>query len=436
MPVYRPKRYAATVCAASLFQKVRAVTPIDSSPAPEPGLSPVKTLLMAMAAGVAVANIYYNQPMLGVIEREFPNSASIGLIPTATQLGYAAGLLLLVPLGDLTDRRRLIVLQFIVLAATLAIAALAPTAAILIAASLLLGASATVAQQIVPFAATLAAPERRGRTLGVVIAGLLCGILFSRTLAGFMASHGGWRAMFWLGIPLALAAAATMARILPRNHPHENLSYGRSLASLGALWRDEPALRGAALMQAALFASFTVFWTILALHLEAPAFGLGPEVAGLFGILGAVGILAAPVAGRLADKRGPHLVIYIGAGATLASWLVFGLWDVMAGLVVGVVLLDFGMQSALVSNQHIVFALRPEARSRINTLFMTTMFLGGAFGSAGATLAWDFGGWPAVSVFGGLLSVAAILVKLGTRTAPHGHGGLDRPLAAPQEAAH
>ncbi len=396
-----------------------------------PGLGPVKTLAMAMAAGIAVANIYYNQPMLAVIERDFPNSAGIGLIPTATQLGYAAGLLLLVPLGDLTDRRRLIVIQFIMLAATLVIAALAPSAGVLIAASLLVGASSTVAQQIVPFAASLAAPERRGRTLGTVIAGLLCGILFSRTLAGFVASHAGWREMFWLGIPLALIGAASMALLLPRNHPHADLGYGRSLLSLVALWREEPALRSAALTQAALFASFTVFWTILALHLEEPAFGLGPEVAGLFGILGAAGILAAPIAGRLADHRGPHLVIYLGAAATLASWLLFGLWDVMTGLIIGVVLLDFGMQSALVSNQHIVFALRPEARSRLNTVFMTAMFLGGAAGSAGATFAWGLGGWAAVSLFGGLLSVLALVLKVTT------HRAAWHPAAsAPTELPH
>ncbi len=385
-----------------------------------------------MAAGIAVANIYYNQPMLAVMEAEFPNSAGIGLIPTATQLGYAVGLLLLVPLGDLTERRRLIVVQFCVLAATLVIAALAPTAGVLVAASLLVGASSTVAQQIVPFAATLAAPERRGRTLGVVIAGVLCGILFSRTLAGFVAAHGGWREMFWLGIPLALVGAGSMALILPRSRPHGDLSYGASLLSLGALWREEPTLRSAALIQAALFASFTVFWTILALHLGEPAFHLGPEAAGLFGILGAVGILAAPIAGRLADHRGPHMVIYLGAAATLASWLVFGLWDVMAGLVLGVVLLDFGMQSALVSNQHIVFALRPEARSRINTVFMTAMFLGGAAGSAGATVAWGLGGWGAVSVFGGLLSSLAVALKVITdrsRVAPLAHPA---PLGAGQ----
>jgi predicted MFS family arabinose efflux permease len=371
---------------------------------------------MAIAAGIAVANIYYNQPMLGVIERAFPDSPGTGLIPTATQLGYAAGLVLLVPLGDLMDRRRLIVVQFTILALALIGSALAPTDGALIVASALLGASATVAQQIIPFAASLAAPAERGRTIGTVMSGLLCGILLSRTLAGFVAAHFGWQEMFWLGAPLALFAAGLMATFLPRNHPHADVRYGAALISLAYLWRKEPRLRGATKAQAALFASFTAFWTILALHLQEPTFHLGADIAGLFGIVGAVGVLTAPVAGRLADRRGPHLAIGIGAALTLASWLIFGLWDRVPGLVIGVVVLDLGVQSALVSHQHVVFALRPEARNRLNTIFMTGMFLGGAIGSAGATLAWQLGAWNGVCAFGAIAAILAIALRIGQRS--------------------
>lgn len=370
------------------------------------------TLVMALACGIAVANIYYNQPLLGIIARDFPGSSLVGLIPTATQLGYAAGLFLLVPLGDLLNRRRLIVGQFIILGAALAAAALAPTAGFLVIASLLVGAGSTVAQQIVPFAASLASPEVRGRTLGTVMAGLLCGILFSRTLAGFIGTHGGWREMFWLGLPLALASALAMAALLPRHHTPSTIGYGAALKSLAQLWRQEPALRTATLTQAALFASFTVFWTILALHLQQPTFGLGADVAGLFGVVGAVGVMAAPLAGRLADRKGPQLVITLGAALTLASWAVFGLADNLIGLVVGVILLDFGVQSAMVSHQHIIYALRPEARNRLNTIFMTGMFLGGSFGSASATAAWTMGGWSAVSGLGAALGIAGLLLRL------------------------
>jgi len=335
-------------------------------------------------------------------------------VPTATQLGYAAGLFLLVPLGDLIERKRLIVFQFGGLAVALAIAAVAPGAAMVILASLLVGVLSTVAQQIVPLAAHLSTPERRGATVGTVMAGLLCGILLSRTLAGFVATHGGWREMFWLGVPMALGAGALMAAVLPRSAPDTTHSYGSLIGSLGGLWSEFAALRKAAATQALLFAGFSAFWTILALRLQGPPFSLGADVAGLFGIVAAVGVLAAPVAGRISDRHGPHLVILLGAILTLAAWVVFGVFGSIAGLIVGVVLLDFGVQSALVSNQHVIYALRPEARARLNTIFMGAMFLGGAAGSASATFAWSMGGWTALVGLGVAFSVVGVLVQLAT----------------------
>jgi len=378
------------------------------------GLGRGLTLAMAVAAGLGVANIYYNQPMLGVIQRDFPGDAATSLVPTATQLGYALGLLLLVPVGDLMDRRKLIVFQFLVLAVSLAGAALAPSAALLVVASLLVGVASTVAQHIIPFAAALAAPERRGQTVGTAMGGLLCGILLSRTLAGLVATHWGWRQMFELALPLALAGAGLMAARLPRDAVRPHLSYGAALGSLGGLWRGEKSLRRATAVQAALFGAFSAFWTILALHLEQPSIHLGADVAGLFGIVGAVGVLAAPVAGRLADRHGPGRVILVGAASVLVSWLAIGLWDGLAGLVVGIIVLDFGVQSAMVSNQHIVYALRPEARGRLNTLYMTGMFLGGSTGSAGAMLAWRLGGWAAVCAWGAGLSLMALALSFSS----------------------
>jgi predicted MFS family arabinose efflux permease len=384
---------------------------------PSSSLSFGMTLVMAIACGVAAANIYYNQPILGIMESAFPAQATvIGLVPTATQLGFAVGLLLLVPLGDRFDRRRLILIQLAALALSLAATAVAPDAWSLVVSSVLVGATSSVAQQIVPFAAELAEPNRRGTTIGIVMSGLLCGILLGRVLAGAVGDHYGWRAMFWLGFFLAVAVGLLLAPVLPRGRPKTRESYGALLKSLAILWREEPELRRATVIQGCLFGSFSALWTILALQLDA-RYHLGAEIAGLFGIIGAVGVLFAPIAGRIADRRGPHAVIGLGSVIMLTSWVVFAVWGMIAGLIVGVLLLDFSEQGALVSNQHIIYALRPEARNRLNTIFMGGTFLGGAVGSAGTSLARQFGGWTAVCTFGAALVAIALCLHACGRVA-------------------
>lgn len=380
------------------------------------GALPGRTLFaMAVATGLAVANIYYNQPMLGVMSESLHDTRVSGWIPTLTQLGYASGLLFLLPLGDMLERRRLIVVQFLVLALALVVMASAPGLVVLAVASVLVGAAATVAQHIVPFAAILSAPEKRGAAIGSVMSGLFTGILLSRTLAGLVSSVAGWRFMFWLAVPVALLGAVLMARSLPTHYPPRKVRYRSLLASLVHLWRREPVLRRAATTQALLFASFSALWTTLALRLAEPPLHLGAATAGLFGIVGAVGVAMAPVAGRMADRRGPAPVIALGAAATLVAWIVFGTWPGLVGLIAGVIVLDFGVQIALVSNQHVIYGLHPEYKSRLNTLFMTTMFVGGALGSLAASIAWHHGGWFAVCVLGGVLPVGALLLGFARR---------------------
>ncbi|MDE2466273.1 MAG: MFS transporter [Alphaproteobacteria bacterium] len=369
----------------------------------------VPTFEMAAACGVAVANIYYNQPLLGLITARFAHSAIAAAIPTATQLGYALGLLLLVPLGDLMERRRLIVTQFLVLALTLVAAAAAPSAPALALASLLVGLASAVAQQIVPFAASLAPHTRRGAVIGTVMSGLLAGILLSRTLSGFVGAAAGWRAAFWIGVPLALAAAAVMRWRLPRSAPAAGLPYHYALGSLLHLWRSQPVLREATYIQAALFGSFSVFWTVLALHLQEPVFGLGPAAAGLFGLVGVAGILAAPIAGRVADRRGARAVATMGCTLALISWMFFGLITSLLAMIAGIFLFDAGVQATLVANQHRIYALDPQARNRLNTVFMTGMFVGGAIGSAGAATIYLHFGWAVLCLFGALLALISTL---------------------------
>lgn len=378
-----------------------------SQPAPK-----IPTIAMAVATGVGVSGLYFNQPLLAMIEHAFPFSQAARFIPSGTQLGYCAGLILFLPLGDLIDRRRLIVTQFCFLCLALLFAAQARSAPWLLLASFLVGAGSSVAQQIVPFAATLASDENRGAIVGKVMSGLLCGILLGRTVAGFVATWFGWRAAFGLAIPAMAAAGVLMAMTLPKHAPVSRLSYRKALASLADLWEDEPVLRRAAITQGCLFGSFSVFWTVLSLRLQEPLFHLGADAAGLFALLGVAGIMAAPVSGHIADKRGPGLVVILGALTCLASWLPFALWPHVLGLMLGVTLLDLGVQAAVVSNQHKIYRLRPDARGRVNTLFMSGIFIGGTIGSAGASTLYHIAGWSAVCLFGAAMASLAITLQV------------------------
>lgn len=375
--------------------------------------------VMAVVCGVFVSNVYYNQPLLELLYRTFPQATGLAsLVPTVTQLGFACGLFFLVPLGDRIDRRKLILGQAAALVLALMCLATAPNAWVLVLASAVVGVSASVAQQIVPFAAELATPSRRGQAVGIVMSGVLCGLLLGRAFGGFVGEQWGWRVTYWVGGILTALAWLLLLVKLPHSKPQADYGYSSLMRSLIVLWREEPLLRRATCIQAVLFGSFMGLWTILALHLH-KAYSLGAEVAGLMGIVGAAGVLIAPLAGRAADHRGPHAIIGLGCLIMLLSYPIFGLWGSLIGLIVGVFLLDIGEQLALISNQHVIYALRPEARSRLNTLFMSGMFVGGATGSWGAGVSWRLGGWNAACVFLGVLALIGIALHFRGRLSIH-----------------
>lgn len=386
------------------------MAPVEARPeSPASHYSRGLLLLLATIAGVSVANIYYNQPLLDSLRASFPGSASwIGVVPTATQLGYAAGMLLLAPLGDRFDRKRLILLQIAGLSLALAGAAFAPALGVLAVASLAIGVLATIAQQAVPFSAELAPAAKRGHAVGTVMSGLLLGILLARTAAGSIGEYFGWRAVFAASLVAQLALAVVVAMRLPSSKPTSTLPYGKLLASMWHLTRELPGLRESSFTGAALFAAFSAFWSVLTLLLAGAPFHMGPQVAGLFGIVGAAGALAAPLAGRFADARGPRTILSLSIALVAISFVIFGLSSTsIAGLIVGVLVLDVGVQAAQISNQSRIYALKPEARSRINTVYMVCYFIGGATGSAVGAFAWRMVGWTGVCVAGLVFALAA-----------------------------
>ncbi|WP_179403186.1 MFS transporter [Burkholderia guangdongensis] len=366
-------------------------------------------LLLATIAGVSVANIYYNQPLLDSFRASFPSQASwIGAVPTATQLGYATGMLVLAPLGDRFDRRLLILLQIAGLSVALIAAASASSLAVLAVASLAIGVLATIAQQAVPFAAEIAPPAERGHAVGTVMSGLLLGILLARTAAGFVAEYFGWRAVFGASVASLVALAALVAVRLPRSTPTSTLPYGKLLASIWHLVVELRGLREASATGAAIFAAFSAFWPVLTLLLAGAPFHLGPQAAGLFGIVGAAGALAAPYAGRFADRRGPRTIISIAIALVALAFAIFVLSGTsLGGLVVGVIVLDVGVQTAQISNQSRIYALKPDARSRVNTVFMVCYFIGGALGSSVGVAAWRIAGWHGMCAAGLLFAALA-----------------------------
>ena len=372
------------------------------------------TLLLAVGAGLAVAGLYYNQPLLSPMGSDLgAGPAVLGMVPTLTQLGYAMGILFLTPLGDWTDRRRVILTKGVLLAATLLAMAFATGTASLLATSLVLGLVATLTQDIVPAAAALSAPSRAGRSVGTVMTGVLLGILLSRTVSGFAASLWGWRSVY-LGASLSIALFLLPAwRFLPSMPVPAPIGYATLLRSLATLWKRHAALRRAALAQGVLSIGFGAFWSTLAVMLHG-RFGMGPGMTGAFGLAGAAGALGAPFAGRLADRRGPAHAVRTGASLVAVFFVFMFLFDrlpgrlPLLGLALGAVGFDLGYQFCLIPHQALVYGLEPAARSRLNALLYVGMFLGLAAGSALGSLLLPHLGWSSVLLLGALSGLATL----------------------------
>jgi predicted MFS family arabinose efflux permease len=390
---------------------------------PGPAISPIATpnsnhlasatvLLLSVAVGASAASLYYAQPLLASIRADLGlGQAAAGLTVTITQLGYAVGLVLAVPLGDLLERRRLVTAMCCLNAAALALLGASPDAVLFFAGSALVGVFAATAQILVAFSANLAAPAERGRVVGTVMSGLLLGILAARTVAGYLAEFAGWRAVYWFAAGLMLLLAFALRLRLPQAPPVTDLRYAALLRSVAALMREEPVLRARSLYGALAFAGFSALWAPLGLMLAGPPHHLSTGLIGLFGLAGMAGALGAPLAGRAADRGSSMRTTLLCALLLTVSWLPTGLGhSSIPLLVLGIVVFDFACQSLHITNQSEIYRLRPDARSRLTSAYMTSYFLGGVIGSALASVIYAADGWGGDCVLGAAFGACTVLL--------------------------
>jgi len=366
--------------------------------------------LLAFSTGCIVANIYYIQPLLADIARDFGLSiAQIGIVAMLAQIGTGLGMLFFVPLGDKFERRSLISTLLVVESIALAGVASARNVSWLSVACFCVGAAAATVHVIVPLAAHLAPPKERGRIVGSVLSGLLIGILLARTFSGITGAQYGWRTVYWFASILMLALAVTIRMSLQKSEPEISLKWSELMRSIGSLAREHATLREAAVLACLMFMSFSALWTTLVFLLRTPPYQYGTTAAGLFGLLGASSAAAAPLVGHMSDRHGPERSILIAIITTVAGYvllMVFG--RVLAGLIAGIVLIDLGVQSGHVANQSRIYSLVPTARSRINTFYMVAFFVGGASGSYLGPLGFNAGGWRGFCA----IPLTALLVAL------------------------
>ncbi|GAB2824605.1 MFS transporter [Streptomyces daliensis] len=369
-------------------------------------------IVLATAVGAAVANRFYIEPLLSLVADAFHvSSTAAGLLVTSANVGYVIGLVLLVPLGDLVEQRRLVTLMLVAAGVVAAACAAAPNLPVM---ALTLGGLAMLsvcAQILVPLAATLAAPEERGHVVGFVTSGLLIGTLSARTLSGLAAGLAGFRLIFAVAAVVMVVLAVLLNRVLPSTPPAQQQGYRALLGSVLTLVAAEPELQRRMTLAFLQFAGFTVLWAPMAFLLAGPPYHYGALVIGLFGLFGVAGAMAAPAAGRLGDSGRGGLTVTLSLAVMVVSWGVLALGgSSLVALIAGIVLLDAGFQGAHINHQRTVFALRPEARSRVNTAYMFAFFLGGVAGSTLAALVYDAAGWTGTCLLGLALAVPALLL--------------------------
>ena len=383
------------------------------------------TVLLAATCGLIVANLYYAQPLAGPISASLGLShAEAGLIVTMTQLGYGAGLLFIVPLGDLVENRRLILGVTALATLALLAAALAPTAGAFLLAALLIGVGSVAVQILVPYAAHLAPEAKRGQVVGNVMSGLMLGIMLSRPVASFIAQASSWHVVFFASTAVMVVLMAVLLRALPPRVPTQRIAYGALLASMLRLARTMPVLRRRALYQFCLFGAFSLFWTTTPLLLAGPVYGLSQFGIALFALAGVAGAVSAPLAGRVADRgwirpASGLAMATVAAGFGLTHLAAPGSPLALGLLVAGAIVVDFGVTANLVLGQRAIFSLGAEYRARLNGMFMAFFFVGGAFGSAVGGWAYAQGGWALASAIGIALPILALLLWLTEWTGRH-----------------
>ncbi|MEO3402769.1 MFS transporter [Mucilaginibacter sp. CAU 1740] len=379
-----------------------------------PHLTTLTLWIMIIATCLVVANIYYSQPLLADMAHTFKvNDKKAQQISLFTQVGYATGLLFIVPLADMLKRKRLILIDLVLVIIALIGSAMAQSAVLMMIAGFLVGVSSVIPQLLIPMTAHLAKPHERGKKIGFVMSGLLVGILLSRVVSGFVGAHFGWRAMYYIAAGLMVLIWLMIFLFLPEVEPDYKGNYGKLMKSLVYLVKTQPKLRMAAFRGALCFACFSAFWTTLVFLLKQPQFNLGSSAAGMFGLVGVFGALAAGLMGWLSDKMEAHTLSGYTLSLILISFIIFYFsGNSVAGLVIGVIVLDLGVQATHISNQSIIFALIPEARNRINTVYMVSYFIGGALGSFLASQVWITYQWSGVCVIGIILSVIVLAVHV------------------------